>query len=616
MRRALRVLAWIGLGLVLCIGAVLVLLPRIELGGLVAARATAALGRSVEIAGLRITPGRDVAIALSGLRVANIPGGSAPDMARLEKFSARIALLPLLRGSLVVHDAEGEGFQLLLERNAERVRNWRFGDQARPASDPKPPGLPMVFAARLGRAEIVVRTSAGARLVTRLDRVRLASSDPLVATVIEAEGAYNDAPLTARVDVGPIGLLGQGRPLPMKVVGRSDDTTLEFDGTARDPLNVDGVAGRLALAAPTPDRVLQMAQAPLPITLDIRIEGDAARDGNRWRLSDARGMLFDSPFSWRLLELLEGSAGEPDAIRAEMDFTRLDINRILGERAGSEAGSGETDMPLLVPHIPDPSVDVRIAAGQLAYAVLDASDVTLSARQQPDRIAVEELQLTAFGARFQASGALEAVEQGARVVAAASLLDGELDALRQAFGARALPLSGPVEGRISITAQGGSVNQAFREAEVAAVLAMRGGSIAREVIEMASTDLRALFRTARGRTPLSCVLAVIDMRSRSGGAAPLRIRAGTGTIVGQGRFDLNRHTLDLVIGSQRDTTDFFALDVPVRVHGPFADPDIALADWSPASRARLGAGDDVSALPPALAEFARANPCYQAPRRR
>jgi hypothetical protein len=71
-----------------------------------------------------------------------------------------------------------------------------------------------------------------------------------------------------------------------------------------------------------------------------------------------------------------------------------------------------------------------------------------------------------------------------------------------------------------------------------------------------------------------------------------------------------------VIGTQRDTTDFFALDVPVRVHGPFADPDIALADWSPASRSRLGAGDDVASLPPALAAFARANPCYQAPRRR
>jgi len=617
VRRALRLLGWLALGLCACVAAFALLLPRIELGPFVAARASAALGRTVAIESLRVAPGGDVAVTLRGLSVANIPDGTAPEMVRLERLEARIALLPLLGGALVVRDAEAEGFQLLLERDAERRRNWRFGSGEPPAPRPGQGGLPLVHALRMAQAEIVVRTTAGARLVTRIDTLQLTSADPMVATLVEAEGAYNDAPITARIEAGSLSLLPAGAPLPVKLSGRSGDTAMEFNGTARDPLNVDGVDGSLTLAAPTPNAVLRMAQFTLPITLDLRISGHARREGNLWQLHAVEGSLFDVPFTGQELALLEGGAGEPDAITAELDFARIDINRIAGGNGRPGGGSGnDADVPLVVPRVPDPRLDLKLSARRLAYAALDASDVTLVLAQHPERIAIEELQLSVFGARFQGSGALEAIEQGGRLVAAASLLEGELAQLQRAFAARPLPLAGPVRGRLSISAAGGTVNQAFHQADIAVVLAMTGGTIAREVIEMASTDVRALFRTARGTTPLSCLLAVIDMKARRGEASPLRIRAGTGTIVGQGQFDLNRRTLDLVIGTQRDTTDFFALDVPVRVHGPFADPDIALADWSPASRARLGAGDDIAALPPALAEFARANPCYQAPRRR
>ena len=129
---------------------------------------------------------------------------------------------------------------------------------------------------------------------------------------------------------------------------------------------------------------------------------------------------------------------------------------------------------------------------------------------------------------------------------------------------------------------------------------------------MASIDLRLLFRSARGTTPVSCLLGMLEMNAGVGEIAPLRIRSAEGTIGGTASFDLNRKQVDLVIGSVSSTTDFWALDIPVRVSGSFASPSIRPARWSADGRARLAAADNIAPLPARLRDFARRNPCYQA----
>jgi hypothetical protein len=208
------------------------------------------------------------------------------------------------------------------------------------------------------------------------------------------------------------------------------------------------------------------------------------------------------------------------------------------------------------------------------------------------------------------SGAITAEAGVARIAAEVNVVDGDIDTLRRAFGIRALPLSGRIDAHVVVATEGTRLNDATHRGHVSAVLAMRNGHIAREVIEMASTDIRALLRSAKGTTPVTCLLALVDIREGRGRVAPLRIRADTGTVSGLASFDLNRKTLDLVISSQRDTTHFFALDVPIRVSGSFSDPDILPAEWSRQGRAQLAAADDVAPLPPALRDTARSNACY------
>ena len=99
------------------LAAIFVILPQIDLASRVAARGTAALGRSLTIDSLRLSPGLRTTVEIRGARLANIEGGSAPHMATLASATATLDLLPLLRGQVVLHEVRAEGFTLLLERD-------------------------------------------------------------------------------------------------------------------------------------------------------------------------------------------------------------------------------------------------------------------------------------------------------------------------------------------------------------------------------------------------------------------------------------------------------------------------------------------------------------------
>jgi uncharacterized protein involved in outer membrane biogenesis len=278
-------------------------------------------------------------------------------------------------------------------------------------------------------------------------------------------------------------------------------------------------------------------------------------------------------------------------------------------------------MPLTVDRAPDPEMDVKLAAQDLIYAGVHAADMAFAATVRPGKIAVEALSMGYLGAKIRASGEIEEADRGpdargasagATVSAEAEVAGLDIQALRRLAGIGALPLSGRVEGQLSVKGTGTTLTEVARDARISAVGLMTGGSIAREIIELASTDARTLFRSASGMTPLVCMVAVVDVRAGAGTLSPLRIAAAGGTIVGKGRFDLYRGTVDVTVSSEARTTSVFALDVPLRITGTLASPTIGPAELSSAGRAELASGDDVSRLVPSLQSFARRSRCLRA----
>ena len=96
------------------------------------ALATKVSGRDVTIGGLRLTPGRWVQVELRDLSVANLPGGTRPQMVTIGMVTGEVSLLPLLHGTLVARSVRVEQGDVLLE-HVDGQPNWRDGPK-RPES--------------------------------------------------------------------------------------------------------------------------------------------------------------------------------------------------------------------------------------------------------------------------------------------------------------------------------------------------------------------------------------------------------------------------------------------------------------------------------------------------
>nr|WP_314070129.1 AsmA family protein [uncultured Roseococcus sp.] len=623
-RRTIAILAAVSLIVGILPAALLAawfILPGVELAPYVVDRASAAAGRRVAIDSLRVTPGRQVAVALRGVRLANMEGGTQPDMASLGSLDLEVELWPLLmRREVIVNSAAVDGLSVLLERDAAGQRNWRLNEtppQAPSAPGPDPEsrrGFPLIRELRISGSDITIRTGSGQALRVRLDTASLLAPEADQPVRLMAEGAYNDVTLALDTTLGTyLEFWDVPKPFPLNMrVTAGGDTVLTLRGTATDPLNFDGIEADLVLEAPSPATLLAIGGAEGGPSVPVRLAGRMVRQDNLWRLTSVTGELDGAALSGPLLEMTEGASGQPDRLKVQLDFTRLDMNRLLGSSSREGGASSEdADLPLMVEERPDPMIETRLTAEDLRYGQVRATNALLQAAVVEDRIVVDELHLRSFGSRIQAKGQLERRGEEVAIQAEVAMREGNLETLRRAFGLRPLPLSGHLEARVIARGQGRTLNAASRTASLSAVVAMNNGQIQREIIEMASTDIRSLFRTPRGTTPVTCLLAVAEVRRGIGEVAPLRITAGTGTIAGIATFDLGRRQLDLVIGSQRDTTNFFALDIPMRVSGSFANPSIRPANWSPEGRARLAAGDTVAAVPAELRDFARGNRCYR-----
>lgn len=603
-----RWLAWGALGLVILLllvaGGLVLALPRLNLAGPAAGWIGDRLGRTVSIASLHVLPGRVIRLRIEGARVANASWGSGPDLYALDHAELSVEAVSLLHGPARILTADVTGLRVLLEHGPGHQPNWRDGPPAAHPDNGRD-GFPSVRDLTGHDIRVEIRTSSGRSLVTALDSVGLHSADDHSPVRLQARGRQGDAPVELDATLHSFEEFRAAQsPFGTEFILSADDAVLQFAGTMTDPLNVDGAEGDLILNAPSLAPALAAGGAAGGEGIELHLTGRASRNGDEWALRDATGALSDNIITAANLALHEGSPvrGQPDRIDAEVAFDGLDAG-------GKSGGGGAGGFPLTTDADADPEVRAKISAGRVSFGDLTAMQVSLSAEMAGRELRLTDVAGDLGGTRITGAATLARGRDSGRLQAQAVLSATDLQSARRLLGLRSLPLLGALQGQAEIDGTGATLDSAIDRARISTLLWMRGGSIAREVVEMASTDIRALFRTARGMTPVTCMILGVDLRGGAGTIGPMRVRAEGGTISGFGRVDLRRKTLDLSFASERRTTGALALDVPIRVSGSFANPSIAPARWSPQGRAALAAADSVAALPASLQREAARHAC-------
>lgn len=589
------------MGLVLLAGLGWALL-RAELGPFVGTVASALLGRETAIGSLRLSLGPTIAVSLAELRIANAPGGSAGDLARLGRLTAGLRLMPLLRGALVFEAVTVERLVLMLERDAAGRGNYVLGTERHDPPDARRIVLPVFTAFDLRDARITWRTSSGAILRVDLAEVAVRAPSLEAPMTLTADGAYQGARIRLTVAGQSLAVLRRPEiPYTATAEATTGDAQVRLSGRFVDPFGFDGVRARLTARAPRLDALLAAGGLAVMADLPLTLDGALAKDGPAWSLTGISGTLMGEDLHG-LIRLDEGARGEVDRIATDLTLARLDLTRL---RAG--LGGGESDRLPVIAARPDTLLEARLAIGATQIGPVALTEAVIHGRLAPGALVIEEAQAFTASGTIQLAGTASAAPTGTMLQGGLRVLGVESGALLGLLGVTRPTLTGRLDLHAALRLTGETLGEAYADSRASAVVAMQGGTVAHDLLEQVSIDLRRLWRDSSGTAPLGCLLGIVDLTNGAGPVWPLRLRADGGEVEGWGEVDLLHRRLDLTVHSRPATTSSFALDVPLRLTGPFDALEIDTAHQ--AANRTPQTEIPVEGLPADLRRLVEASPC-------
>jgi uncharacterized protein involved in outer membrane biogenesis len=417
-----RFLIWIGSGV-----AAALLLPLVVVGILIAtldpnaykARIEAsmrqALGRDFHILGdLSVTASLSPKLVADNVTLANMPGGTRPDMVRIDRMEVQLQPRALLTGRLLIARLVLLRPDILLETNAAGEGNWRFDQPATPppATSPPatqsaaapaapaaaPPAAPKVEAPRLLLQTLNIRDGHLTWRDGRTGRTTVMDIKRIAGTARDAESAVA---ISGEIDIGRQHVIFTGQTGPLARLQ---------DSAARSPwglfATVENAGAKLTVVG-------SLTQPMEGRGYSLRLDGVVSDLGNlSWLAPSPLPPLRNLTFSAKALDTggpypdissVTVQAGQTNLDRLSPGFTldnaRLDMPRLTEPvqltaegtyaaaplRITGTIGAPALLLPGAKPGTPFP-VDVNVAAGGANFAL--RGNITTPTRMQGIDIAV------------------------------------------------------------------------------------------------------------------------------------------------------------------------------------------------------------------------------------
>ena len=310
-------------GLVVVLVAAAVLIPTLidlnDYKAEIAAEVEAATGRKLAIDGTisaRLLPSPGASV--SGIRLANIAGGTKPDMASLKSIEVDVALAPLLSGQIQITNVTLVEPVVAIETLADGRSNLDFGAPGQAKGG--------------GRGGAPAAGAGGSALPVRVDRLRL-----LGGTVTYSDARSGDYFRFDKIDsrvnaeslAGPFAAVGniefRGVPIELSAaVGALDAAPIAVSGD----IALAKTAAKLALRG-----TVSAASASGKLTGKVEITGD---DLGRFVGAVAQAAGAEAPALPKLPGSVKVTAGLAGSVQ---EFALNDLSVQLGESKASGAVS-------------------------------------------------------------------------------------------------------------------------------------------------------------------------------------------------------------------------------------------------------------------------------------
>jgi uncharacterized protein involved in outer membrane biogenesis len=597
----------------------------------IAAAIEAETGRKIEFGGdIALKLGRTTVLTVNDVRLANVAGGSGPDMLRIAKASAEVAVMPLWRGEVVIRRLVLQGADILVDIDRQGRTNFDF-IAAGPAGALKAPADGSEFLLqRIGDVDIRdskitirdARDGKTQRLTLRRLRLRDGDTENLVriaaAGRLDIEGESLTFDLEGRV--GRIAaLVAQDKPYPVDVRGTVDDVTVAAAGTIADPFAATGLALRIDLSADDLKPFEPLFGVDLPPVGPAHLTASLTGTPKKFTLGGLSFELDDSRISG---DLLVDLSDERLNLEGRLAATWLDLSPWLasaGETQPDRVDRVLNNDTIDFTALQDFDGDLAITAETVIADDLMFRDAALSFELKDGRLRTAPAHARFDGRAF--SGALTVDSRANPPEVALKLTARDFDVgriLGRIFDEKFIHGTGGMD--LAIAGRGWSVAEIVGSSAGHARLLMDAGEVKTGSLGLlvggVSEFLPGLGSGKGDWTAINCVAADFDLR---GGVATSRVTLLDSEVlrlVGKGEIDLAHDTIEYYVApSAKNPT--LSLAVPVNLSGPLADPSITPDELS--LLRRLGGLVGAVIFPPAAllslgSLGSHDNPCLEAVR--
>ncbi len=516
----------------------------------------------------------------------NAAWGSRPEMLKLGHVEAKVALFPILGGTLEVERLILEDMDLLAETNQDGIGNWVFGE--RKTVDEEDDGgadLPVIEDLHIENALVRYRDGeTGERHVVMIARAEGYAGEDGGGN-FAMEGVWNNSPIDAKGTIGP-GDEDVAVALFVEMFGAKTEIT----GTVGELDDLEGLALHVRTAGEKLSD-LNMITGSFPAIGPYSVQADLRDgDGDSYILENLRARIADSDLAGRV----ELTAGERPRVAADLTSALLDLDALLAKNdgtaivadggsesaTGSEAEAGDAaperlfdDERLDFTALDEADAQVSLKVGELRYGGLSLRDAVLGLEMEQGALRLEPLHARLGEGDVVARLELQSRMARPRLQMALNLSDVSLAVAKPLLDLSEI-VDGPLDLDVSLAGEGRSAHEIATSLDGRIDMVIGAGTIPNAYVDLIATDLLRFIvpgGAAGDAAKLNCFVARFDVMDGVAVNEALLFDTALTTTAGKGQIDLGRELADLTVVPRPKDPALFSLAVPVVIDGPLTD---------------------------------------------
>ncbi|MES2883312.1 MAG: AsmA family protein [Pseudomonadota bacterium] len=549
---------------------------------LVQKQASAALGRTVLIDDLDVTPSWHPDVVLSGVTVANPDGftADAAPLAAVRRVALRFGIRDLFSHRLRISSLDIDQPVATLAADAKGERNWTL---VLPASDPdaKPWDVQIAgLSIREGRYSLIdkaLKADISGSVSTAEPKQK---SESMI--LARAQGRYNGEPFKASFTGGSIlSLRTPENPYPVDFTAESGATRVVLKGTLLDPLKFAGARLRLLLQGPDLSALADFTQLPLPKTPPYKLEGDLDYKARSILFNNFKGVMGESDLAGDVSVRVQKPRPVLEGTVHSRQVRLADLSGLIGGDPNAPAADAPGGDGRLIPAKPINLPRLRAADVRLDFK----GDHIIGDELPFDRLAFK---LTIDDAVLRVSPADLGIGEGAlrfyvtldprgeqfSLDATAELHRVDVSRLMQKTGYQG---SGRIGGSAVLKGRGRSAAELLGNGDGELKLAMAGGDFSALLLDLSGLDFGNALLSAIGigkRTEVRCLVGDFALVKGKLDTRSFVLDTGNTNLLLDGSANLKTETLDLRLRTQPKRANIARLKAPIYIRGTFADPSI------------------------------------------